>query len=246
MRRVLLFLCLPAFAQWPAIPSKDIPRLPDGKPNLEAPAPKTADGKPDLTGLWDMDMAAAPFQTVMTDEEGAKLMKPETAALVATRRQRFATDGPTARCLPVGIARAYPGVWRVVQSQELMVVLYGLNPPREIFLDGRALPADPSPTWLGYSTGHWERDELVVETRGFNGKAWLDVYGHPLSEQARVVERFQRSSFGHMDVQITVDDPGAYSAPFQIKHAFDIFVDKPIANEVVCNEDNSSLQHMLK
>ncbi len=246
MRRVLFLLCLPAFAQWPAIPNKNIPRLPDGKPNLEAPAPKAADGKPDLTGLWDMDMAVVSFQTVMTDEEGAKLMKPETAALVATRRQRFATDGPTARCLPVGIARAYPGVWRVVQSPELMVVLYGLNPTREIFLDGRALPTDPSPTWLGYSTGHWEGDELVVKTRGLNGKSWLDVYGHPLSEQARVVERFRRPRFGRMEVDITVDDPGAYNAPFQIRHAFDISVDKPIANEVVCNENNTSLQHMLK
>src|ERR1041385_7518520 len=165
-------LCTPASAQWINYPTPGIPRLPDGKPNLSAPAPQTADGKPDLSGIW----RAGRTSEYGLDYNVAVNLKPEdiqpwAEALRQERVQDFRKDSPLARCLPVSIPFLdLRGISRIVQTPGLLIILYESpnSPHRTIFTDGRELPKDPNPTWLGYSVGRWEQDTLVVTTAGFN------------------------------------------------------------------------------
>ena len=202
----------PAAAQWINHPTPGIPRTKDGKPNLNAPAPRTADRKPDLSGMWNVDGLGV--MASVTDVE----MLPWAQALYKERLETYGHDDPASNCLPEGPRTGLLGLdpLRIVQTPNLIVILYEAGPVRQIFLDGRPHPKDPTPTWMGYSVGRWEGDTLVVETTGFNDRTWLDISGHPHSDALHVTERFRRTSFGTMQLTITYTDPKAYTKPFTV------------------------------
>ena len=178
------------------------PRTADGKPNLSAPAPKASDGKPDLSGLWRLGVEIGIGANITADPPAD--VQPWVAALSPQRLEEFGKDDPEITgCLPGGprhITRA--GLSKIVQTPGLMLILYEDLAYRQIFLDGRPLPPDPNPNWMGYSAGHWEGDTLVVESAGFNDRTWLDFAGHGHTEALRMTERFRRRDFGHMDLQV--------------------------------------------
>src|SRR6476659_2396606 len=200
-----------AAAQWINYPTPGIPRLPDGKPNLAAPAPKTADGKPDLSGVWQAGRAGQ----YGLDYDVTQNLKPGdvTPWSETVRRQRvqdFRRDSPLAHCLPVSVPFLnFRGLSRIVQTPGLIVILYESpnSPHRTIFMDGRELPKDPNPTWLGYSVGHWEKETLVINSLGFNDSGWLDVGGTPQTESLRLTERLRRPDFGHLQLEVSFEDP---------------------------------------
>ena len=232
-------LAAPAAAQWVNVPAPGVPRLPDGKPNLTAPAPKTADGKPDLSGVWrsggprsryDYDVAPT-----LTPEE----ILPWAETLRLQRVQDFRKDSPLAKCLPVSLPFLNSrGLARIVQTPALIVVLHESpnSPHRTIFTDGRGLPKDPNPAWLGYSVGRWDGDTLVVESAGFNDRGWLDVGGHPQTETLRVTERFHRRDFGHMELEMTLTDPKTFAKPVTMRMEQLLEADTVLLEDVCENE----------
>jgi hypothetical protein len=239
-------LCASLPAQWLNYPTPGIPRTPDGKPNLAAPAPRTADGKPDLSGIW-RGSGMGGYDRNIARDLSAKDIQPWAEALYQQRVRDMAKDAPRATCLPDPFPYYHiVDLARFVQTPGFIVILYQGSTNsiyRTVFTDGRELPKDPNPTWLGYSVGHWEGDTLVVETAGFNNKSWLDVEGHPQTEALHITERFHRRDFGHMDLLMTIDDPGAFTHPFSFK------IDKTYAAdtdllETVCENDRS-VPHMI-
>lgn len=266
---VFVFLSICAHAQWLNFPAPGTPRTRDGKPNLTAPAPRSSDGKPDLSGVWQTELVdprdsvlgenfpfAVPgddprtfnkyFFNILADFKPEEApMRPEAAELL--RKNGTTAITPTSSCLPLSI----PGAdmlsyspFKIIQTRGVTVVLYeGPNSYRQIYTDGRKLPADPNPTWLGYSVGHWERDTFVVDSAGFNDKARLDGRGHPRSEALRLQERFHRRDFSHLDVQITVDDPKLYTKPFTVKVTEILLPDSDVL-ESVCNENEKDRAHL--
>jgi hypothetical protein len=240
-----VIMAAPASAQWLKYPTPGMPRTPDGKPNLSAPAPRTADGKPKLAGLWitqgiyigditkDLKPGEVPFQ-------------PWAEALYKQRRATESKDDPTGRCIPGGVPRstAVPYPFKIVQGEDLVVILYeAVHSFRQIFTDGRPLPKDPNPNWLGYSIGRWERDEFVVESSGFKEENWLDNFGHPATERLHVIERFRRKDFGHMDVEVTIDDPKAYTKPWKVTLPLVFSADNEIL-EYVCVENEKDYDRL--
>lgn len=234
---------MPAEAQWLKTPTPGIPRTSDGKPNLAAPAPKTPDGQPDLSGIWRTDALAFSLD-VTTDLKPGEIL-PWAATLAKERTARFSTDHPSYRCMPeIGPTYNYT-TFKFIQNAASLAMLPEGGPYRQILLDGRALPEDPQPTWMGYSTGRWEGDALIVESAGFNDLTWLDYAGHPHTEALRTIERYRRTDFGHMDIQITYNDPNAYARPWTITVKAALMVDTELL-ENVCNEnDKSSRQHFF-
>jgi hypothetical protein len=171
-------------------------------------------------------------------------IRPEATEIL---RRRVAGDFPATSCLPIGIP--FNGLVsepnKMVQSPGVIVILYESDGThRQIYTDGRGLPKEVAqPAWLGYSIGKWERDTLVVETAGFNDKTWLDLSGHPHSEALRIVERYRRRDFGHMDVEMTFDDPKMYTKPFTIKFTQELLADADIF-ENFCNENERDRAHL--
>ena len=204
-----------AASQWLNYPTPGTPRLPDGTPNLSAPAPRTADGKPDLSGVW---RGAGPFYRFnIAQDLQPEDVQPWAEALFLQRVRDSRKDSPLAKCLPVSIPfHNFFDMTRIVQTPGMIVILYESpnSPHRTVFMDGRDLPKEPNPTWLGYSVGTWEGDTLVVTTAGFNDKGWLDSAGHPQTESLRITERFRRINFGYLEIKATIDDPKAYTKPF--------------------------------
>jgi hypothetical protein len=244
----LLILCatvLPVAAQWLDHPTPGIPRTPDGKPNLAAPAPKAAGGKPDLSGLWRLGVEIGIGANITADLPPADI-QPWVAALSRSRLEDFGKDDPEITgCKPGGprhITRA--GLAKIVHTPGLMVILYEDLAYRQIFLDGRPLPPDPNPNWMGYSVGHWEGDTLVVETAGFNDRTWLDFAGHGHTEALRMTERYRRPDFGHMDLQVTIDDPKAYAKPWTVSAGGTLAADTELL-EYVCLENEKDQQHLV-
>ena len=230
-------------AQWPNVRTPDIPRTADGKPNLTAPAPPLRDGKPDLSGLWRMQGGSYAFDLIH-DIKDESIFKPAAVEIFRTRAAQYDVDGPTARCLPLGPAEIFVNAFRIMQSPAMVTLLYdGQGGYRQIFMDGRELPKDPNPTWRGYSVGHWDGDTLVIETIGFNDVGWMDRIGHPRSERLRVAERFRRIDFGHMDFQITFDDPETLNRPLSLSFPVTYAADTDI-EENVCNENERDRAHM--
>jgi len=228
-----------------------IPRLPDGKANLAAPAPRMPDGKPDLSGYWNpaggMGQNLRYIHNVTEDLKDDEVL-PWAEALSQQRVRDQRKDAPLTDCLPMGIPwHASFNSMRMVQTPKLIVLTYQANnnnPSRTIYLDGRDLPKDPEPTWLGYSVGRWEGDTLVVTTIGFNDRTWLDTAGHPQTESLRMTERMRRRDFGHMDFEYTVEDPKAFKRPITIKIDRQLAPDEDL-REDVCVELNKSAGHLV-
>ena len=183
----LLVVCAQAHAQWLKYKTPGIPRTADGKANLSAPAPRTPDGTPDLSGLWQPDSSARLETDNTLDTIQAQ---PWAEALAKEREKNFFRDGMGVLCLPVG-PRADLPLSKVIQTPNLIVLLYDDLSYRQVFLDGRELEADPNPAWMGYSVGHWEGDTLVVESNGFNDRTWL-YKGYPHTEALHMTERLRR------------------------------------------------------
>lgn len=226
-----------ASAQWLKEPTRGMPRAPDGKPNLSAPAPRTADGKPDLSGLWRLDPGPYGGNLLVDLKPGD--IQPWADALYKQRMEDLGKDDPsTFKCLPQGPRALYgAGGWaRIIQSPMMVAILYENLSHRQIFLDGRSLPNDPHPSFMGYSVGRWEGDTLVVESIGFKDTTWLDFGGHPHTEELKIVERYRRTDFGRIALTQTFEDPKVFSKPV----TFDVkveFVPDTEMLEYVCNEN---------
>lgn len=266
------FLSMGASAQWLDFPTPGTPRTRDGKPNLSAPPHRASNGKPDLSGVWQTEPApSGEFERLIGDASAFVVpgddfrsfskyffnvladfkpeespLRPEAAELARKRAQNMLN--PSSHCLPIGI----PGAgllsyapFKIVQTPALIVMMYEVdNTHRQVYTDGRKLPEDPQPAWLGYSTGKWERDTLVVDTAGFNDKSWLDGFGHPHSEALRVQERYRRRDFGHLDVQVTIDDPKVFTRPFTINYTQLLVPDGDIL-ESFCGENEKDRAHLV-
>jgi hypothetical protein len=199
--------------------------------------PRTSQGKPDLSGIWinvyNPDTAPPPLQ-------------PWAAEVLRQRMENNSKDYPGAFCLPANaapITRAFP--YKFVQTPSLMVVITESDTPgvRQIFLDGRAHPADPNPTWQGHSIGRWEGDTLVIDTTGYNDKSWLSLSGIPHTEKLHTVERIRRPDYGHIEVEITMEDPAAFTGPW--KRTFTATLAPPDEEimEFICTENNRDANH---
>jgi len=224
-------------AQWLNYPTPGVPRLPDGKPNLSAPAPRTVDGKPDLSGIWSG--AGPSYRYNIAQDLEDKDVQPWAEALFLQRVRDSRKDSPLAKCLPVSVPyHNFFNLTQITQTPAMMVWLYDSpnNPHRLIFTDGRDLPKDPNPTYFGYSIGRWEGDTFVVTSAGFNDKGWLDSAGHPQTESLRVTERLRRRDFGHMDYEITIDDPKVFTRAFTIKRERVLSADTQLLEDVCDNE----------
>ena len=165
------------------------------------------------------------FNLFVDFKQGEEPIRPEAAAQTLRNRQNIIADSPVARCLPYGIPNRYFNArpFKIIQTPDQLVMYFELDGAfREVYTDGRKLPVDPFPAWMGYSIGKWEGETLVVDTAGFNDKSWLDVRGHPHSEELRVQERFHRRDFGHMDIEATVEDPITLTKPVTVK--FTVFL----------------------
>jgi hypothetical protein len=248
---LLSFALTGAHAQWPNFPTPGVPRTPDGEVDRDGPVPRSADGHPDLSGLWrgprgpaaEMFAPGPPiagFRDVGQNIEGGLPLQPWAAELRAEREANGSRDNPEAHCLPMGNTQFHTqgAPRRVVQSPGLIIILYEASMGyRQIFTDGRPTPAnDPQPWFYGYSTGQWEEDTLVVTTTNLRDGEWLDILGSPLTETATVTEHFRRPSFGRMEIDITIDDPKAYTEPWTVRVNQEIMVDEELI-EFVCLEN---------
>lgn len=241
-------LSAPTFAQWIDYPTPGTPRLANGKPNLAAPAPKMPDGKPDLSGVYDIDSGRL-FQNIAADAGPQGLpLQPWAAALARQREQDNRKDDPYSHCLPPVVPRINSGnrPFKILQLPREIVILYETGYIfRQIYMDGRPLPKDPQPAWLGYSVGKWEGDTLVVDTIGFQDKGWLDGNkGHPHTDALHVTERFRRVNFGRLEIQETIDDSKAYTKPFTVKHTMHLLPDSDVL-ENICNENEKDAVHLV-
>jgi hypothetical protein len=236
---LLLAALVPLSAQW-LTPDPRTPRTADGKPNLSAPAPKLPDGKPDFSGSWLVDDNRLQFN-LMLDGHGADLL-PAAAAVYKQRLAGLGKDRPSGHCLPHGIpdAMMVPSPFKIMHTPgETLILFEEFVMYRQIFTDGRALPKDPEPAWFGYSIGRWEGDVFVVESRGFNDRSWLDDDGHPHTDALHTTERFRRSDFGHMTMQITIDDPQAYVKPWYATLRYHLLPDYEMI-EFVCDNERDA------
>jgi hypothetical protein len=250
LRFAIFFLAAAASAQWLNTPAKGIPRLADGKPNLTAAAPKD-----DLSGTWMVPNArlfeGGPprYVTYLAADLPADSvpLKPAARALIQERLASFGKDIPFSRCLPAGVPMVtlFPAPLKVIQNPGLTVILYETGGGyRQIFTDGRALPEDPQPTWSGYSVGRWEQGVFVVESAGFNAKTWIDAIGHPHGERLRLTERYKRRDFGHLELQLTMDDPEWYEKPWSVTVVLELNPDTELLEDV-CLENERDAVHMV-
>ena len=253
-------------AQWPNFPDNKIPRTADGKVNFDAAAPRTSNGKIDFTGVYENlwfyngrigqpppSAPGDPPQTTFAEigagfKEGLPF-RPWAKQLHDQRKAENAKDNPDAHCLPMGLMQfhIHPQPRKIVQTEKVMIVLYEGNAGlRQIFLDGRPLPkiGDVQPWWYGYSTAHWEGDTLVIQSNNFRDNGWLDINGSPLTDQATMTERWQRLSYGTLRIDVTIDDPKAYTMPFTVRLTQRIVPDGELI-EFICAENERSTAHMV-
>ena len=230
----------PVAAQWINHPTPGTPRTADGKPDLTAAVPRTADGKPDLSGIWTINGLG--YSTNITTVE----MLPWAQKVYQARSATYGHEDPAVGCLPEGPRAALHGLepFRIVQTAYVTYFMYESSPARQIFSDGRKLPTDPTPSWMGYSVAHWDADTFVVDTIGYNDKTWLDFTGHPHSEALHVTERFRRTDFGHMELAVTYDDPKAYTRPWTINVAVNLIPDTDLL-ENVCLENEKDRERLV-
>jgi hypothetical protein len=266
---LLVLLCSNwAQAQWPDYPTPNVPLNSAGEPDYSVAAPRTAEGHPDFSGLWEPWARSAPgrlmaetqqaavpaagvpplatFFDLGANIEGGLPYLPAAKTLRDERQASNSRDNPDAHCLPMGLTQLHlhPQPRKIVQLPQLIVMMWeGNSGLRQIFLDGRALPDnDPQPWWYGYSVGHWEGDTLVVETTGLRDGGWLDVNGSPLSDKARVTERFERPQYGKMTVDVTIDDPLNYAQPFTVRVEHGVMLNTELI-EFICQENEQSSEY---
>ena len=274
---VVVALSTTTTAQWLKFVPPGTPRTPDGKPNLAAPTPLTADKRPDLSGVWMHEQTSvAEMKTLFGDRIDEELkvdvpgmelgtvhkyaisvladfkidqppMRPEG---FAQWKKNLGASDPANVCVGVPsftLAGFLSEPIKIVQAPRMTMVMYEAgNMHRQIYSDGRMLPATYEfPAFLGYSIGRWEGDVFVVETAGFNGRAQLDILGHPSSEALKMTERFRRRDFGHLDMEVTFDDPTMYTRPFTIKVPHDLLTDTDLF-EMNCKENEKDLDHMRR
>ncbi len=243
-RRLILIVILvlaasvAAFAQWADIKLPNTPRSADGKPNLAAATPRTPDGKPDLSGIWRV--ATGRYLQNIAADAGEAPFQPWAAALYKQRADALGKGRPSENCIPHGIPDAMlvrNSPFKIVQTPGVVLVLYEeFNHFRQIFTDGRAFPPEATPSWYGYSIGHWEGDTLVAETIGFNDLSWFDDPGHPHSDALRVTERFRRGDFGNMSIEMTFDDKKAYTKTWSANVPFNLLADTELIESICENE----------
>ena len=230
-------------AQWLKQPTPGIPRTANGRPNLSAPAPRTSDGKPDLSGLWQR-ISPKYAANIAADLKPGEV-QPWAQALVEQRMENLGTGHMALQCLPWGPDYSNSArMVKIVQTPGLIVMLEEDLTYRQIFLDGRALETSPNPSWMGYSVGHWEDGTLVVESFGFNDRTWLDRNGHPHTEALRMTERYRRRDFGHLDIEITANDPAVYARAWTVALGAELAADTELL-ESVCNESNAGREHWV-
>jgi hypothetical protein len=218
----------------------------DGGPGKPVPAgktPRTADGKPDLSGVWS-------FEHNFIYDISTSLRKGETLPLQPwaekVTREHMSKDDPEANCMPTGVPRQAPYPWRIMQSPDLIAFLFegNIHSYRQIFMNRKEHPKDPNPTWYGDSIGRWEGDTLVIDSIGFNDKFWFDFAGHPHTEKLHVIERFTRPDLGHLNYEATIDDPGAYTKAFTMFGHSQLMQGEELM-EYICNENNKDVPHIL-
>jgi len=255
-------------AQWLSYPTPGIPRTPDGRPNLSAATPRTADGKPTLSGLWQTQSAPPEllerlipgstngageeplsqyFINILSDFKPEEApIRPAAATQFLQRAKNFSNESPLSHCLPEGmpLVEMAPAPYKIVQTPGMTLMLYERDTTyRQVYTDGRTLPDDPQPSWLGYSVGKWDGDSLVVDSIGFNDRGWLDARGHTHSEALHLTERFHRLDFGHMELDLTIDDPKTYTRPFTIKLKQRLLPDTDLL-ESFCSENEKDRSHL--
>lgn len=240
-------VCAPLAAQWVTFPTPGVPRLPNGKPNLSAPAPNLPDGKPDFSGVWMVNGGYT--RDIAKDlKPGEVSFQPWAAKLYQHRVATNGVDDPQGRCVLSGVPREdvvpYPVKIMHTTNHEIVILYEALHSYRQIFMDGRSLPKDPNPSWMGYSIGRWDGDALVVDSAGFVDDNWLDNNGHPGTESLHLTERFRRRDFGHMDLLVTVDDPKAYTKPWTVHLGFTLMPEGELI-EYVCDEDEKDYKHLV-
>lgn len=257
-----LLASAPSAAQWIGYPTANVPRKADGSVDMEAPTPRLANGKPDLSGIWISDRTpdgeATPsdgfnlpssrhMANLGVDLPGGRLPYQDwLVPIVAERTANLAIDDPHIRCLPDNFLRAYglPHMLKFVHTADLLVMLNEMNAGyRQIFTDARPLPEDPSPAWQGYSSARWSGDTLIVDTIGVRSGSWIDWNGSVLTEQAKVREEIRRPDFGHIELRVTVDDPGAYTAPWTVNLKQRVVVDAELIDEI-CLENEQFVERM--
>jgi hypothetical protein len=222
-----------AGAQWLDRRTPGLPRNPDGKVNMAAPAPRTAEGKPDFTGIWASAGGQGELGGLATLRVDPADMKPWARQLQIERGHDYFKSRPEFMCRPSGVeAEHMEREKRFLQTPSMIAVLNANQTYRQIFLDGRTLEKDPAPMWQGFSVGRWEGDTLVVESNGFNDKTWLNNVGLPHTEKLRVTERYQRPTLGRMTVDVTYDDPDAYNKPLTISLRMRLVTDTEMLEEV--------------
>ena len=294
---VVLVTAATLSAQWPAYVPPGTPKNADGKPNLDALAPRMPDGKPDLSGIWNNAFFGVPpaagrgrgadgagaggrqgapptapaavpggggrrgvtppadgspplatFFNVGAGFPDGLPFQPWAKAELDRRRADNDKDNPDAHCLPMGLLQFHEHVQprKIVQTKDLVVIIYEANYGlRQIFLDGRKLPDnDPTPWWYGYSVGHWEGDALVVETTNLRDGGWLDIWGSPLTDTAKITERFTRPKYGQLVIDVTIDDPKAYTKPFTVRFNQRLSPSDELI-EFICNENERSDAHLV-
>jgi len=214
-----------------------LPEVPSGK------TPRFPDGRVDFSGVW------RPADVFLIEDISLGLKKGETLPLKPEAEKilkaRLSNNDPEVNCLPTGVPRLAPYPWRIVETPTHMFFLFegNIHSFRQIFMDGRAHPPDPDPTWYGHSIGHREGDTLVIDTVGFNDKSWFDFLGHPHTEQLHTIERYNRTSLGELTEEVTIDDPGAYTRPFTVTGSHRLLLHEELL-EYVCNENEKDLKHV--
>ena len=265
MMRLVIFLAVPLAAQWIKLPTAGVPRTRDGKADLAAPAPKTAGGKPDFSGMWiprderacnatngiasctELPLTPQLVNFALGLKDGLPY-QPWAAELVKKRAKDTAFIDPHTHCMPPNFPRAwaFPETEKIFQTPTQLVILHEFNASyRQIFFDGRKLPEDMVPAWNGYSVAHWEGGTLVVESAGYRDDSWLDSMGNFFSSEARVTERIRRPNFGSLDVDVTVDDRKVFTKPWTVSLHLKPLLDTEMI-DFMCQENNKDIEHLIK
>jgi hypothetical protein len=216
-------------------PGDDVSGLVRSKGRPNGPAPRTPDGKPDFSGVWIGNPAESDDVTLL----------PWADTITKERRARSGSGNPGESCLPGDILLVSPFLYKMIQTPSVIAILWEGNVPgvMQIFLDGRAHPENPSPSWMGHSVGHWDGDTLVVDTADFNDRSWIRLFPH--TEMLHVIQRYRRLDLGHIEKEVTIEDPGTFTKPWKMRTTWDLAPSEEIL-EYICNESEKDVSHLQR